>query len=119
MARDLIADDARASLVPFLAPKSVFEKAQGHRLRRVAVAAMVMRVSTTDASCSQSRARRRHFMIQANVRSTTHPLPGSGFQANHERGRRMTTKPFIHDMRLTISSVTFVLSFAHLTRRPA
>ena len=45
-------------------------------------------------------------MIQANVRSTT-------------RRRRMTTKPFIHDMRLTISSVTFVLSFAHLTRRPA
>jgi hypothetical protein len=40
-------------------------------------------------------------------------------QANHERGRRMTTKPFIHDMRLTIYSVTFVLSFTHLTRRPA
>jgi hypothetical protein len=75
--------------------KSVFEKAQGHRLRRVAVAAMVMRVSTTDASCSQSRARRRHFMIQLSVRSTTHR-------------RRMTTKPFTHDMRLTISSVTFV-----------
>jgi hypothetical protein len=34
-------------------------------------------------------------MIQANVRSTTHR-------------RRMTTKPFLHDMRLTVSSVTFV-----------
>jgi putative transposase len=40
------------------------------------------------------------------VRSTTHR-------------RRMTTKPFIQGMRLTISSVTLGLSFAHLTRRPA
>jgi hypothetical protein len=32
---------------------------------------------------------------------------------------RMTTKPFIQGMRLTISSVTLALSLAHATRRPA
>jgi hypothetical protein len=69
---------------------------------------MLMRASTTDASCSSSSAirRTRHFMIQGSVRSTTHR-------------RQMTTKPFIQGMRLTISSVTLGLPLAHATRRPA
>jgi hypothetical protein len=88
------------------AHENVFEKGRAHRLSRTADAAMVMRASTTDGSCSKSRARRRHFMIEGSVRSTTHR-------------RRMTTKPFIQGMRLTISSVTLVLPLAHATRRPA
>ena len=45
-------------------------------------------------------------MIQAKVRSTTQRL-------------RMTTKPFIQGMRRTISRLTWVLSLAQATRRPA
>jgi len=54
---------------------------------------------------SQSLANLRQRLSHAKVRSTTHPLHGSGLLANHESGRGITSKPSAVSERLTISIV--------------